>query len=149
MIFWIFFFLIVSLIVEVYLWWKLQASLIFLSGRTCTIGGWLNTFLPHCTYKHKRLISCMADLLTLRPFSEIITSAAVCVWLANIWTSPPTTLQCPSWTLHALLWSDDKKKEILQKKQKPHYFSFSMALPPFLVCVVVRCWCVCVFFNGY
>ncbi len=47
MIFWIFF-LILSLIVEVYLWWKLQASLIFLSGRTCTIGGWLNTFLPHC-----------------------------------------------------------------------------------------------------
>ncbi len=50
MIFWIFFFLILSLIVEVYLWWKLQASLIFLSGRTCTIGGWLNTFLPHCIY---------------------------------------------------------------------------------------------------
>ncbi len=44
-----FFFLILSLIVEVYLWWKLQASLIFLSGRTCAIGGWLNTFLPHCT----------------------------------------------------------------------------------------------------
>ncbi len=41
-------FLILSLIVEVYLWWKLQASLIFLSGRTCTIGSWLNTFLPHC-----------------------------------------------------------------------------------------------------
>ncbi len=36
--------LILSLIVEVYLWWKLQASLIFLSGRTCTVGGWLNTF---------------------------------------------------------------------------------------------------------
>ncbi len=47
--FWIFF-LILSLIVEVYLWWKLQASLIFLSGRTCTIGGWLNTFLPHCMF---------------------------------------------------------------------------------------------------
>ena len=31
-------------------WWKLQASLIFLSRRTCTIGGWLNTFLPHCTW---------------------------------------------------------------------------------------------------
>ncbi len=43
-----FFLIILSLIVEVYLWWKLQASLIFLSGRTCTIGGWLNTFLPHC-----------------------------------------------------------------------------------------------------
>ncbi len=43
-------FLILSLIVEVYLWWKLQASLVFLSGRTCTIGGWLNTFLPHCMY---------------------------------------------------------------------------------------------------
>ncbi len=49
MIFWIFF-LILSLIVEVYLWWQLQASLIFLSGRTCTIGGWLNTVLPHCMY---------------------------------------------------------------------------------------------------
>ncbi len=46
----VFFFLILSLIVEVYVWWKLQASLIFLSGRTCTIGGWLNTFLPHCKY---------------------------------------------------------------------------------------------------
>lgn len=34
--------------------------------------------------KHKRLISCKVDLLTLRPFSEIITSAAVCAWLANI-----------------------------------------------------------------
>ncbi len=45
-------FLILSLIVEVYLWWKLQASLIFLSGRSCTIGGWLNTFLPHCIYIH-------------------------------------------------------------------------------------------------
>ncbi len=45
-----FFFLILSLIIEVYLWWKLQASLIFLSGRTCTICGWLNTFLPHCIY---------------------------------------------------------------------------------------------------
>jgi hypothetical protein len=42
------FFLILSVIVEVYLWWKLQASRSFLSGRTCTIGGWLNTFLPHC-----------------------------------------------------------------------------------------------------
>ena len=48
-IFWIFF-LILSVIVEVYLWWKLQASLIFLSGRTCTIDGWLNTFLPHYMY---------------------------------------------------------------------------------------------------
>ncbi len=47
------FFLFLSLSVEVYLWWKLQASLIFLSGRTCTIDGWLNTFLPHCiTYFH-------------------------------------------------------------------------------------------------
>ncbi len=53
MIFWIFF-LILSLIVEVYLWWKLQASLIFLSGRTCTIGGWLNTFLPHCIYGERK-----------------------------------------------------------------------------------------------
>lgn len=68
-----------------------------------------------------------------------------CVWLAHISCSPPTTLQCPSWTLCALLRGDDKKKEILQKKQKPHYFSFSMALPPSLVCVVVRCWvCICV-----
>ncbi len=47
-----FFFLILSLIVEVYLWYKLQASLIFLSGRTCTIGGWLNTFLPHCMFRY-------------------------------------------------------------------------------------------------
>ena len=41
-------FRILSVIVEVYLWWKWHVSLIFLSGRTCTIGGWLNTFLPHC-----------------------------------------------------------------------------------------------------
>ena len=27
------------------------AGLIFLSGRTCTIGDGLNTFLPHCTLK--------------------------------------------------------------------------------------------------
>ena len=47
---------ILSLIVEVYLWWKLQASLIFLSGRTCTIGGWLNTFLPHCICHYLTLI---------------------------------------------------------------------------------------------
>ena len=39
-----------SFIVEVYLWWKLQASLIFLCGSTCTIGGWPNTFWPHCRY---------------------------------------------------------------------------------------------------
>ncbi len=51
-------FLILSLIVEVYLWWKLQASLIFLSGRTCTIGGWLNTFLPHCMYPNLTNIFC-------------------------------------------------------------------------------------------
>jgi hypothetical protein len=47
-----FFFLIFSVIVEVYLWWKLQASITLLSGRTCTIGGWLNTFLPHCMFTH-------------------------------------------------------------------------------------------------
>ncbi len=51
------FFLILSFIVEVYLWWKLQASLIFLSGRTCTIGGWLNTFLPHCICAKKFVLS--------------------------------------------------------------------------------------------
>ncbi len=49
MIFWIFFSYFVS-----HSWgipmMKIQASLIFLSGRTCTIGGWLNTFLPHCIY---------------------------------------------------------------------------------------------------
>ncbi len=53
-----FFFLILSLIVEVYLWWKLQDSLIFLNGRTCTIGGWLNTFLPHCMFL---TCSCLLD----------------------------------------------------------------------------------------
>ncbi len=58
--FWIFF-LILSLIVEVYLWWKLQASLIFISGRTCTIGGWLNTFLPHCMYIY---IQCLTEVST-------------------------------------------------------------------------------------
>jgi len=42
-----FFFLILSLIVEVCLLWKLQTSLITLSRRTCTISGWLNTFWHH------------------------------------------------------------------------------------------------------
>lgn len=43
----IFCFHILSLTVEVYLRGKLQASVIFLSERTCTTGGWLNTFLPN------------------------------------------------------------------------------------------------------
>ena len=60
MIFWIFF-LILSVIVEVYLWWKLQASLIFLSGRICTIGGWLNTFLPHCTWGVSPILLCRSS----------------------------------------------------------------------------------------
>ena len=49
-----FFFLMLSVIVEVYLWWKLQASLIFLSGRTCTIRGWLNTFF--CPTVHMEIL---------------------------------------------------------------------------------------------
>ncbi len=58
-------FLILSLIVEVYLWWTwwLQASLIFLSGRTCTIGGWLNTFLPHCMRIFTCICICAATVL--------------------------------------------------------------------------------------
>lgn len=56
------FFLILSLIVEVYLWWKLQASLIFLCGRTRTIDGWLSTFMPHC--------SCVEDLMQ---FYKVLT----------------------------------------------------------------------------
>ncbi len=68
MIFWIFF-LILSLIVEVYLWWKLQASLIFLSGRTCTIGGWLNTFLPHCVYIYIYICIC---ILYINSFYEVL-----------------------------------------------------------------------------
>ena len=55
MIFWRKKILILSDIVEVYLWWKLQASLIFLSRRTCTIGGRLNTFLPHCIWLVKNV----------------------------------------------------------------------------------------------
>ena len=31
--------------------------LIFLSGSTCTIGGWLNTFLPHCTGSLDQIIN--------------------------------------------------------------------------------------------
>ncbi len=60
-----FFFLILSLIVEVYLWWKLQASLIFLSGRTCTIGGWLNTFLPHCICKAQLTQNLLSNQATV------------------------------------------------------------------------------------
>ena len=65
MIFWIFFLLILSVIVEVYLWWKWQASLIFLSGRTCTIGGWLNTFLPHCFLQHLHKVLCRCSGIDL------------------------------------------------------------------------------------
>jgi len=36
------------LIVEVYIWWKLQISLIILSKIISTISGWLNTFWPYC-----------------------------------------------------------------------------------------------------
>ena len=81
MIFWIFFLLMLSVIVEVYLWWKLQASLIFLSGRTCTIGGWLNHFLPHCRYfctgflqhLHKVLCCCSGIDLHLSHQSTFIS----------------------------------------------------------------------------
>ncbi len=74
-----FFFLILSLIVELYLWWKLQASLIFLSGRTCTIGGWLNTFLPHCISKFnfysivpwKDILNWLPKCEGCTPFCEI------------------------------------------------------------------------------
>ncbi len=68
-----FFWIFLSLIVEVYLWWKLQASLIFLSGRTCTIGGWLNTFLPHCIYTgagHIIRISSKSWFISLIPFKK-------------------------------------------------------------------------------
>ncbi len=38
-------------------WGIVQASLIFLSGTwTCTIGGWLNICLPHCTIGHVRFL---------------------------------------------------------------------------------------------
>ncbi len=67
--------------------------------------------------KLKRLISCKSGLLTLRPFSEIITSAAVCVWLANICSSPPPTLQCPSWTLHALYEVMIKRRKYCRKSR--------------------------------
>ncbi len=64
-----FVFLILSLIVEVYLWWKLQASLIFLSGRTCTIGGWLNTFLPHCISSWLPEKNCFANANFVHKFA--------------------------------------------------------------------------------
>ncbi len=76
MIFWIFSFLILSLIVEVYLWWKLQASLIFLSGRTCTIGGWLNTFLPHC-------ISCDMHAHLVSKAGYLISGRSLSLWRRN------------------------------------------------------------------
>ncbi len=81
--FWISF-LILSLIVEVYLWWKLQASLIFLSGRTCTIGGWLNTFLPHCIHiyifsskKKKKTFPVFRDIRIFQYTSKSIFSMAM------------------------------------------------------------------------
>ncbi len=89
-----FFFLILSLIVKVYLWWKLQASLIFLSGRTCTIGGWLNTFLPHCIYIHAVVVLlCIEEhckqnkqpALHLRECRvNMLLSASVCISLLCI-----------------------------------------------------------------
>ncbi len=86
MIFWIFV-LILSLIVEVYLWWKLQASLIFLSGRTCTIGGWLNTFLPHCRCAHRNW--CYFNFTTCIRF---LTSS---LWFWNWFPIPkPSVCKC-------------------------------------------------------
>ncbi len=100
MIFWIFF-LILSLMVEVYLWWKLQASLIFLSGRTCTIVGWPShhiciyiyslVFLFHsfyCFYVIFILLSCFiflsctfhwADLSWLT-FHYLLYPVWLCMW---------------------------------------------------------------------
>ncbi len=69
-----FFFLILSLIVDVYLWWKLQASLIFLSGRTCTIGGWLNTFFPPLYIYIYILYICIYIYLFFFAICRIITA---------------------------------------------------------------------------
>ena len=40
-------------------------GLIFLSGRTCTIGGWLNTFLHHCIFNVRDKIEAMIKKLEL------------------------------------------------------------------------------------
>ncbi len=76
-------FLILSLIVEVYLWWKLQASLIFLSGRTCIIGGWLNNFLPHCIYIfmsiYQSVSLSVSIYLSLFLYASLSLSLSVCL----------------------------------------------------------------------
>ncbi len=129
-------FLILSLIVEVYLWWKLQASLIFLSGRTCTIGGWLNTFLPHCT-SHLCLSICTGyqKLLTLNsrhwvclqnhlwlcsPLSKLIT-LKVNVTLLFIQKRLKITVRY-FYINCSLLVTCTTQSEHLQKSAKTHLF---------------------------
>ena len=79
-------FLILSVIVEVYLWWKLQASLIFLGGRTFTIGCWLNTFLPHCIQWQLFVLS-----LTVMPcfLTHLNLYTFVSRWVTEVYRTNP------------------------------------------------------------
>ncbi len=81
-----FFLIILSLIVEVYLWWKLQASLIFLSGRTCTIGGWL-VRVRQRLYHLRQLRKFRVSPAILKTFYsgaiESVLTQCISVWYNN------------------------------------------------------------------
>ncbi len=57
-IYWIFVFRILSLIIEVYLRWKLLISPFFVCGKPWKIVSVSNTYLPHCTYIHTYIHTC-------------------------------------------------------------------------------------------
>ena len=63
--------------------------LIFLSGRTCTIGGWLNTFLPHCRTRFT------VDIDTFVPVSSSIFTRSFAVVLGLTCTFSTKVLSSP------------------------------------------------------
>ncbi len=68
-----FFFLFCLSIVEVIPMMTITGPLhSFLSGRTCTIGGWLNTFLPHCMCFMCMWLPCSCSAVALMTLSWYI-----------------------------------------------------------------------------
>ncbi len=57
------FFFRFCLTVEGYLWWKLQISSFFVSGKTRKIGSVSNTYLPHCIYQRLQKINTKTVLI--------------------------------------------------------------------------------------
>ena len=54
-------------------------GLVLLSGRTCTISGWLNTFLPHCRTRFT------VDIDTFVPVSYIFTRSFTRSFVVVLW----------------------------------------------------------------